>query len=325
MFKTKCLKRERSQIQRGVHESSRSRDPIPFSPCSQPRSRQRSKSEDGNGGGGAERLASSALFARGTKSKLVLDLIVRAIMYQPVYAYTANWTRASGLAGTFQLLEGITLGESVHHLLYLFSARNHHTWTRTATLAGIYVRDDAPLQTLNSSLQSIFLFVSLSLSLYLPPSFSMLSHGDDPMRLYARGRHHQSASSERWENSLQLWLQGRLGFALAWHRSLTESVYLYARPVHSSASPRLASPRCADQEPACVGRHRDLSNTNESALSLTANSPVVPFSPPTHFTSPLELGGCFSRSFTLAGRFARKVNFRNFVQVESHRSKLRRE
>jgi len=36
---------------------------------------------------------------------------------------------------------------------------------------------------------------------------------------YMRGRHHQSASSERWENSLQLWLQGRLGFALA---SLTD-------------------------------------------------------------------------------------------------------
>lgn len=48
---------------------------------------------------------------------------------------------------------------------------------------------------------------------------------------YMRGRHHQSASSERWENSLQLWLQGRLGFALP---SLTD----WIRPsVHPSVRP----------------------------------------------------------------------------------------
>jgi len=49
---------------------------------------------------------------------------------------------------------------------------------------------------------------------------------------YMRGRHHQSASSERWENSLQLWLQGRLGFASA---SLTDWIRPSIRPfVHPS-------------------------------------------------------------------------------------------
>lgn len=80
---------------------------------------------------------------------------------------------------------------------------------------------------------------------------------------YMRGRHHQSASSERWENSLQLWLQGRLGFASAWHHSAHWICLL----VCSSVCPFVPSPRCTPapllpQAPfaARVGRRRDLSN-----------------------------------------------------------------
>lgn len=64
-----------------------------------------------------------------TKSKLVFDLMaMRNYASQPYVAYacTANWPgrSARGPSGTFQLLEGITT--SVHHLLYLFSAHDHH-------------------------------------------------------------------------------------------------------------------------------------------------------------------------------------------------------
>lgn len=172
-------------------------------------------------------------------------------MYQPIRIHRKlDPGKRSG--GHISIIRGnYSQRASIIFYTYFLLATTTHTHTLVHTR--LY---HGPLQTLNSSLHSTTL-VSPSFS------FSMLSHGDDPMRLYARGRHHQSASSERWENSLQLWLQGRLGFALAWHRSLTESVYLYVRPVHWFASP-------PTRNRVCVRRHRDLSNTNELVLSLIA-------------------------------------------------------
>ena len=56
-------------------------------------------------------------------------------------------------------------------------------------------------------------------------------------------RHHQSASSERWENSLQLWLQGRRGFATAGSRWLHAKLYA-CRAVRSSGKVSLHVFRC---------------------------------------------------------------------------------
>ena len=76
----------------------------------------------GRGGG---RL-SSALFARGTKSKLVLELIVGAIMYQGIRRiYTANWAPAKRSGGHISIIRGnySERGARPSSSILIFSAR----------------------------------------------------------------------------------------------------------------------------------------------------------------------------------------------------------